>query len=64
MQDLIPDIAAAPQDGPGINLDTQDKDMQEFIARRRRRELKRRLLWAALAIALLALAGISFAIAH
>ena len=64
MQDLIPDISAAPQDGPGINLDTQDKDMQEFIARRRRRELKRRLLWAALAIALLALAGISFAIAH
>ena len=43
---------------------TQDKDMQEFIARRRRRELKRRLLWAALAIALLALAGISFALAH
>ena len=38
--------------------------MQEFIARRRRRELKRRLLWVALAIALLALAGISFAIAH
>ena len=63
VHDLIPDMAAAPQDGLGINLETQDKDMQEFIAGLRRRKLKRRLLWAALAAALLALGAVAFALA-
>ena len=37
--------------------------MQEFIAGLRRRKLKRRLLWAALAAALLALGAVAFALA-
>ena len=54
VQDLIPDVAEAPRDGRGLNLETQDKDVQEFLAGLRRKKLKRKLLWALLAVSLLA----------
>ena len=48
VQDLIPDPNTASPDGDGLALETQDKDVQEFIIRLRRKRMRRRLaLWAA-----------------
>ena len=60
VQDLIPDVSAAPRDGKGFDLKTQDTDMQAFIAGLKRKKLKRRLFWAGLVLALLALLALAW----
>ena len=60
VQDLIPDVSAPPRDGRGLDLDTQDKDIQAFIAGLKRKKLKRRLFWAGLALAALALLALAW----
>ena len=46
VQDLIPDPNAAPRAGEGIMLETKDQDMQEFLARLKRKKMRRRIALA------------------
>ena len=43
VQDLIPDPNAAPRADGNIMLETKDKDMQEFLARLKRKKMRKRL---------------------
>jgi serine/threonine-protein kinase len=56
VQDLIPDLDAAPRGDESLVLETQDKDVQELLARLRRRRMRKRLIWAG-AVCLLLLLG-------
>ena len=56
--DLIPDVAAAPRADESLVLETKDQDMQEFMARLRRRRTRRRIAWAAGAALLLLVAAL------
>jgi len=58
VQDLIPDIVAAPRAGEDLVLETQDKDMQEFMARLRRKRMRRRIAWAIGAVLLILTAAL------
>ena len=46
VQDLIPDLDAAPRGDESLVLETQDKDVQEFLARLKRKRMRKRLIWA------------------
>jgi len=46
VQDLIPDLNAAPRADASIMLETKDQDMQEFLARLKRKKMRRRLALA------------------
>ena len=46
VQDLIPDPEKASPDGESLMLETQDKEVQEFLANLRRTRMRKRLvLW-------------------
>ena len=46
VQDLLPDPTTAPRVKENLVLETQDKDVQEFLARLRRKRLRKKLIWA------------------
>ncbi len=46
VQDLIPDLNAAPRADASIMLETKDQDMQEFLARLKRKKMRRRIALA------------------
>ena len=56
VQDLIPDLAAAPRVNEDLVLETQDQEVQEFLARLRRRRMRKRIVWAGGACLLLLIA--------
>ena len=45
VQDLIPDSHAAPRVAEDFVLETQDRDVQEFLARLRRKRMRKRIAW-------------------
>ena len=45
VQDLSPDPKAASPAGEGLALETQDRDVQEFLTRLRRKRMCKRLAW-------------------
>ena len=46
VQDLIPDGHAAPRVDEDFVLETQDRDVQELLARLRRKRMRKRVAWA------------------
>ena len=46
VQDLIPDLNAAPRADESLMLETKDQDMQEFLARLKRKKLRKRIAMA------------------
>ena len=58
VQDLIPDLNAVPQVDDGLELETQDRDVQEVLARLRRKRMRRRVVWAGGVCILLLLAAL------
>ena len=56
VQDLIPDIAATPKGDEGLSLETQDRDVQEFLAQLRRK----RIVWVCVCCLLLLLAVLAW----
>lgn len=47
VQDLIPDPETTLRNGDGLTLETQDKDVQEFLYNLRRARMRKRLAWCA-----------------
>ena len=45
VQDLVPDTETASPDDESLMLETQDKDVQEFLSRLRRKRMCKRLVW-------------------
>ena len=43
VQDLIPDLDAAPRGDESLVLETQDKDVQEFLSRLKRKRMRKRI---------------------
>ena len=43
VQDLIPDLNAAPRGDESLVLETQDKDVQEFLSRLKRKRMRKRI---------------------
>ena len=59
VQDLIPDPEKASPDGESLTLETQDKDVQEFLANlRRTRKRKRLVLWGVVSCLIVLLAAL------
>ena len=56
VQDLIPDIKTVPQGETSLVLETQDRDVQEFLTQLRRKKTRKRILWVVVACLLLLLA--------
>ena len=44
VQDILPDPATTPRVKENLILETQDKDVQEFLARLRRKRLRKKLI--------------------
>ena len=44
MQDILSDAPAAPREDENFALETQDRDVQDFLARRKRKQMRRNLL--------------------
>ena len=57
VQDLIPDIAATPKGDEGLSLETQDRDVQEFLAQLRRKRMRKRIVWVCVCCLLLFFLG-------
>lgn len=60
VQDLIPDIAATPKGDEGLSLETQDRDVQEFLAQLRRKRMRKRIVWVCVCYLLLFLAVLAW----
>ena len=62
VQDLIPDLSTSttPRTKQDFSLETQDKDVQEFLARLRRKRMMKRLLWGLVCCALLVLGALAW----
>ena len=60
VQDLIPDLSTTPRAKQDFTLETQDKDVQEFLARLRRKRMMKRLLWGLVCCALLVLVALAW----
>ncbi len=60
VQDLIPDLNAVPHVDDGLALETQDQDVQELLARLRRKRMRRRVAWAGGVCLLLLLAALAW----
>lgn len=60
VQDLIPDIAATPKGDEGLSLETQDRDVQEFLAQLRRKRMRKRIVWVCVCCLLLLLAVLAW----
>jgi len=58
VQDLIPDVTAAPRVDENLVLETQDRDVQEFLSRLRRKRRRKRIAWACGAGLLLLIAAL------
>ena len=44
--DLIPDINVVPKGAESLVLETQDRDVQEFLTQLRRKRMRKRIVWA------------------
>ena len=66
MQDLVPDRPAAPRADEDLALETQDQDVQEFMARlkrkRQRTKMRTRIAWTIGACLLLLIAALAWRI--
>ena len=60
VQDLIPDIAATSKGDEGLSLETQDRDVQEFLAQLRRKRMRKRIVWVCVCCLLLLLAALAW----
>ena len=59
VQDLIPDPETASPDGESLMLETQDKEVQEFLANLRRTRMRKRLvLWGVVGCLIVLLAAL------
>ncbi len=58
VQDFIPDAGTAPRVDENFVLETQDRDVQEFLARLRRKKMRKRVVWVVGACLLLLLAAL------
>ena len=56
VQDLIPDITTLPKGDESLLLETQDRDVQEFLTQLRRKKTRKRILWVIVGCLLLILA--------
>ena len=56
VQDLIPDIKTVPQDDESLQLETQDRDVQDFLTQLRRKKMRKRIIWVVVGCLLLILA--------
>ena len=62
VQDLIPDLNAVPHVDDGLALETQDQDVQELLARLRRKRRRKRVVWVGGVCLLLLLAALAWRI--
>jgi len=46
VQDLVPDPDTASANGESLTLETQDRDVQEFLQHLRRKRMRKRVVWA------------------
>ena len=56
VQDLIPDIKTVTQGDERLLLETQDRDVQEFLTQLRRKKMRKRIIWVVIGCLLLLLA--------
>jgi len=56
--DLIPDINAVPKGAESLTLETQDRDVQEFLTQLRRRRMLKRIAWVLVGCLFLFLAAL------
>ena len=56
VQDLIPDIKTVPSGDESLLLETQDRDVQEFLTQLRRKKMRKRIIWVVVVCLLLLLA--------
>ena len=56
VQDLIPDIKTVPAGDESLLLETQDRDVQEFLTQLRRKKMRKRIIWVVVVCLLLLLA--------
>ena len=62
VQDIIPDAGTAPQVAENFVLETQDPDVQEFLASLRRKRRRKRVVWVGGVCLLLLLAALAWRI--
>jgi serine/threonine-protein kinase len=55
VQDLIPDVVATARRDRSLTLETQDKDVIEFLTKLRRKRMLKKVIWGALICAVLLL---------
>ena len=48
VQDLIPDVVATARMDRSLTLETQDKDVVEFLAKLRRKRMLKKVVWGTL----------------
>jgi hypothetical protein len=56
VQDLIPDIKELPKGAESLTLETQDRDVQEFLTQLRHKRNRKRIIWIVVVCLLLLLA--------
>ena len=56
VQDLIPDIKEVPKGAESLTLETQDRDVQEFLTQLRHKRNRKRIVWVVVVCLLLLLA--------
>ncbi len=56
VQDLIPDMKTVPKGTESLVLETQDRDVQEFLTQLRHKRMRKRIVWVVIGCLLLLLA--------